>query len=163
LVSAEQIIDEALATYRQLVGAPLSAEALYNRGTLRNLRSQYADALRDFDQAIALGLDLAELHHNRGIALYHLQQPLQALACVDRALQKVQGDLAATMHNTRGYMLQSLQRMHEARQSYQAAVAILPDLPLAQLNLGLANLALGDWAEGWAGYEWRWSGAHEVA
>lgn len=162
MATEEHALDAALDTYRQLLGAPLSAEDLYNRGTVRNVRGLFADALRDFDRALALGLDLAELHHNRGIALFHLQQPVQALACVDKALQRVQGDITAVMHNTRGYMLQSLQRMREARQSYQAAVSLQPDLALAQLNLGLANLTLGQWKEGWQGYEWRWSGAHEA-
>lgn len=163
LVSDVEQLDAALAQYRQILGIPLSAQDYYNRGTLRNQQSSYRDALRDFDLAIEMGLDAAELHHNRGIALFHLQQPGQALECVELALQQAQGDAAAMMHNTKGYILQSMQRVREARTCYEMALSFNPEMPLARLNLGIANLTLGDWAEGWANYEWRWSGAHEVA
>jgi hypothetical protein len=34
---------------------------------------------------------------------------------------------------------------------------------IAKLNLGITCLTMGDWEQGWIGYEARWQGAHETA
>lgn len=160
--TAEQQLNLALAQYRRLVGAPLSPVDYYNQASASNLQGRFAEALTDFDQALALGLDRPELHHNRGIALFNLHQPEAALTSFERALALAQGADAGLMRNTQGFVLQSLGRLEEARSSYQHALALNPDLALARLNLGIICLTLGDWQAGWEGYEWRWAGAHEA-
>ncbi len=59
-------------------------------------------------------------------------------------------------HNNLGRALEALNRHEAAVESYARAAALAPDYAGAQWNLALARLALGDFAAGWAGYEWRW-------
>ena len=46
--------------------------------------------------------------------------------------------------------------MEEMRRCYERSLAIAPRSAIARWNRGLALLAMGEWAEGWADYEARW-------
>ena len=160
------VLDNALVAYRKIVDQPETfgrAFPLFYEASRCNVDGQFAQALAAFDEALALGLDLTDLHHNRGIALFNLGRHAQGLASVERALQQVEPTHAATIFNTHGFMLQHLARWQDAKQSYLQALQYDPHHPLAQLNLGLVCLTLGEWETGWQGYEARWLGAREAA
>jgi tetratricopeptide (TPR) repeat protein len=160
------VLDKALQTYRKIVDQPKTfglAYPLFYSATQCNVEGQFAGALAAFDEALALGLDLADLHHNRGSALFNLGRHAEGLASLQRALQMAEARNAATIFNTHGFMLQHMARWQEAKQSYLQALQHDPHNPLAQLNLGLVCLTLGEWETGWKGYEARWSGAREAS
>jgi hypothetical protein len=52
--------------------------------------------------------------------------------------------------------------MEEALACFQRAVELAPDFNMARLNLGMAQLKLGDWTQGWDNYEARWTGSAEA-
>jgi Glycosyltransferase family 9 (heptosyltransferase) len=159
------VLDKALQTYRKIVDQPKTfglAYPLFYSATRCNVDGQFVRALAAFDEALALGLDHADLHHNRGSALFNLGHHAQGLASLERALQMADASNAATIFNTHGFMLQHMARWQEAKQSYLHALQHDPYNTLAQLNLGLVCLTLGEWETGWKGYEARWSGAREA-
>ncbi|TDR71086.1 sulfotransferase [Paludibacterium purpuratum] len=102
----------------------------------------------------------AEEVHATGIALYRQNRFAEALACYDRALA-IKPDFAAAL-NSRGFLLQDLDRMDEALTDFSRAVTLAPEMAMARLNLGMAQLKLGDFTSGWDNYEARWSGSAEA-
>jgi len=58
--------------------------------------------------------------------------------------------------NNRGRALQALDRHREAVESFNRAIALQKDYADAHSNRALSLLALGDFARGFAEYEWRW-------
>jgi hypothetical protein len=53
-------------------------------------------------------------------------------------------------------VLQQLRRLDEAMESFERALALNPQEPEAHFQQAMCRLALGDFAEGWRQYEWRW-------
>lgn len=165
--------DEALASYdRALALRPDYAQALTNRGiSLRHLR-RFDEALESYDRAIALqgrdpagarGSDAALALNNRGITLQELKRFDEALESYDRAVaaQPAAPDPAhsreqAHAFNNRGVALQEMRRFDEALANYARAVAVSPDYAEAHCNQAFCHLATGDFARGFAQYEWRW-------
>jgi tetratricopeptide (TPR) repeat protein len=98
--------------------------------------------------------------HRDGVALYHAGHFEAALQWFDQALA-LAPDIA-TLHNSRGFALQDLGATEAARDCFAQAVSLAPEDAMARLNLGLAQLKLGDWGPGWHNYEARWAGAAEV-
>ena len=58
--------------------------------------------------------------------------------------------------SNRGNTLLDLGRIDEALEAHQSAVNQEPTHPGAQYNLALTQLRLGQWQQGWQGYEARW-------
>ena len=145
---------EALRSHTRAVELdPRHAEAHNNRGNaLRDLRRPAA-ALHSYDQALALRPQLAEVHNNRANALRDLGHAGSACAGYAQALA-LKPDYAEA-HANLGNALRDLGRQQEALQSYERAIALEPQFARAHLNLALCRLQLGDFARGWAGYEWR--------
>lgn len=96
--------------------------------------------------------------HAKGIACYWQNRFAEAVDYFDAALAI---EVDPLVLNSKGFALQDMGRMLEARDCFQQAVDIAPDLAIARLNLGLAQLKLGDWVNGWQNYEARWEGSAE--
>ena len=79
------------------------------------------------DEAVALYRGLLEAHPGHVQALVNLGQALQRQGLPALAIEQ-----------------------------FDAALALAPDLPGAQWNAGLCRLLLGDYAQGWQGFAWRW-------
>jgi tetratricopeptide (TPR) repeat protein len=98
--------------------------------------------------------------HLQGIAAYKLGSFAEALALYERALA-AQPNFPAAL-NSKGFVLQDMNRLEEALACFQRAVDLAPEFAMARLNLGMAQLKLGDWANGWDNYEARWTGSAEA-
>ena len=103
----------------------------------------------------------AEVAHLQGIASYRAGRFDEALAYYQQALD-AQPDFPAAL-NSKGFVLQDMNRMGEALVCFERAVEISPEFSMARLNLGMAQLKQGDWAQGWENYEARWSGSAEAS
>jgi tetratricopeptide (TPR) repeat protein len=148
-------LDEALASYqRALAIRPGSAEALSNSGAVLRQLGRLDEALASCERALAITPDYADALNNRGNALMELKRLDEALASYDRALA-IRPDYAEAFYN-RGIVLQDLGRLEDALDSYQQAQAIRPDYAEAHWNEGACRLLAGDFAAGWAKFEWRW-------
>ncbi|THD58891.1 tetratricopeptide repeat protein [Phenylobacterium sp.] len=146
---------EALASYaRATVLKPDYVEALSNRAPALRELERADEALDATDAAIALKPDYAEAHNNRGGALYDLRRLDEALASYDRAIA-LKPDYAEA-HSNRGVVLYDMRRPNAALASYDQAIALKPDFAEAHHHRAMCLLLLGDFAQGWAQYEWRW-------
>ena len=148
-------VDEEVAAYdKALAQRPRFFEAWFNRGNaLRTLGRQH-EAIASFGHAIDIRPDCAEAFNNRGNALGELHRYDEALDSFERALT-LRPDYADA-HSNRGNALEGLGRHADALRSYENAQRYAPDHADAHYNESLCRLLTGDYARGWAKYEWRW-------
>ena len=146
---------EALANLDAVLATqPRNGAALLSRGVARAGVGRHAEALEDFNAAIASSPGNPTALYNRGNTLLQLGEPAQALADFDRVLGAVPQHRLAW--NNRGRALEMLNRHDEAAASYGKAIALDKDYADAHFNLALTLLAVGQLAQGFAEYEWRW-------
>jgi Tetratricopeptide repeat/Glycosyltransferase family 9 (heptosyltransferase) len=123
------------------------ARALHRGGRLDDARWLCEEQLREEPECFeALSL----------LALTAAQQGdfARALAGYDRVIA-VKPDLADA-HSNRGASLAALNRWNEALADFDRAIAIEPRHVEAHLARAIIWLVQGDFARGWAEYEWRW-------
>jgi tetratricopeptide (TPR) repeat protein len=102
--------------------------------------------------ALAREPDNSEAVNMHGILLHQEGRFEEAIAVFDQA--EALGSHAAV--SNRGNSLLDLGRMDEALRAQEHAVERDPASPGALYNLSLTRLRLGDWLQGWPGYEVRW-------
>lgn len=147
-------IEEALDHLRRAYALAPEAE-----GTLRNLVVPLveSDLCEEAMAAAAAAVERNPESYDAqlffGFASQKLHQPEEALAHYAIALGMRPGD--AEFYNNRGVALQDVGRVSEALADYERALALQPDFPLAAFHRALALLLLGDFGQGWEGYEAR--------
>jgi tetratricopeptide (TPR) repeat protein len=148
--------EDALASFEQAVALnPKNPMAHKDCGVALLSLKRHKEAIASFDAAIALDPMFAMAHYCRATALRKLHLLDLALASYDRALA-LKPDSPAMVWFGRGVALAFLNRHDEAVACYDKAIAARPEFADAYLNKGLVKLSLGDYAEGWRLYEWRW-------
>ena len=85
-------MDEALKVFNQVVSLQKSMDAYRFRGLLFMERLEYEKAISDFDEAIRLGAENADVFLSRGEALYQLGEREKALDDFQRAKETVEAD-----------------------------------------------------------------------
>jgi tetratricopeptide (TPR) repeat protein len=146
---------EAAASWREAVRLmPGFADAHSNLGNVLRELGQPVEAAVACREAIRLRPDLAEAHNNLGNALQDLDLLAEAAACFQEAIRLKPAFAAA--HSNLGIALKDLGRPEQAAAACREAIRLQPELAEAHFNLGCAYLLAGDFAQGWAEYEWRW-------
>lgn len=131
-LEAVRICDIALSSFD--LDLTDRAATLVNRGVIRLKRREPAQALADFDRAIAWRPTLGEAHVNRGAALI-LSGDLQgAVASIDRGLELGAEDAHEAYFN-RGIAHERLDNLPAAYRDYRRAAELKPDWPLPQAEL----------------------------
>jgi len=130
-----------------------NASAYNNRGAAYAELRELDFALLNYDKAIALQADFANAYNNRGNVRARLDQYELALADFDKAIA-LQPDYHEAYHN-RGNTLSGLHRYEDALASFQRALDLNPTSAQARWNLGMCQLRVGDFANGWANSEAR--------
>jgi predicted O-linked N-acetylglucosamine transferase (SPINDLY family) len=92
------------------------------------------EALAAFDSVMTQRAQDAELFNNRGIALWNLKRPAEALENLERAVQ-IEPDFAAAWGN-RGLALKDLARPEEALASFDRVVSLEPKNAVAWNSRG---------------------------
>src|ERR1700677_1858250 len=123
------------------------AQALHQGGRFNDARALCEDLLREVPghfEALSL------------LALIAAQQGDFALALVayDRVIAVKPG--LADAYSNRGASLAGLNRWNEALANFDQAIAIRPDHAQAHFGRAVLWLLQGDFARGWAEFEWRW-------
>jgi tetratricopeptide (TPR) repeat protein len=145
---------EALACFEAiLAAAPGHAQARMNRGVALAALGRHAEAIADFDAVLAAGPQPIAAY-NRGNALAALGRHAEAVASYEGTLTLIPNHAPAW--SSRGVSLQALNRHADALASFDRALALAPDYADAHFNVSLALLAVGDYPQGQAEYEWRW-------
>lgn len=152
---------EALPYYdRALRQAPDLAEVWKTRGNALRELGLRLEALQSYRQALRVRPDFPEALNNSGVVLQELDQPEAALACYRQAMQ-LRPDDPATLTNC-GVTLQDLGHPEAALANYRRALRLKPESVDAHFGAALCLLHLGELAEGWREYEWRWQSAYFV-
>jgi Tfp pilus assembly protein PilF len=147
--------EPALASYERAIALkPDHAEAFSNRGIVLAELKQWEAALASHERAIALKPDYADAFSNRGIVLAELKQWDAALASYERAIEIKPNNAEAFLN--RGSAHAELKQWEPALASYERAIALEPNQARAHFNRSAIWLLLGEYAKGWAEYEWRW-------
>jgi tetratricopeptide (TPR) repeat protein len=148
-------LEEALDSYNKVIAIrALDIEAHYNRGNVLYGLKRLNEALDSYDKAIVIKPDHSEAFYNRGNVLQELKCLKEALDSYDKAIA-IKPDNFEAFYN-RGNVLQRLKNLEEAKISYEQAIMINSNCADAHWNLSLCNLRMGNFYEGWQGYEWRW-------
>ena len=139
-------VDEALA---EIAGAirldPRFADAYVVRGDVFLRRREWGNAVRDYQEAIGLGVRSPVAHGNLGRALIEVGQFDAAERELRTALGLDPGLVSA--HLNLGSVLDRTGRVADAMAQFAAAVRLRPNLAEAHDALGLALLKLGRSAE----------------
>lgn len=155
LLSNTDRTDEAEAVFQQILKiTPDSADTLNNLGTLLSRRAQWQDAEVAFRQALSVQQD-PETYRNLGALLRENGRNAEAEAAYRQALS-----LQANHHDIQKDLANLLLedgRTDEAKAVFEQALAHDPtDIKVLE-NRGYLDLTLGDYGQGWAGYEHRWA------
>ena len=159
------LVQHALERYADALASQDAALAIepdngeiINRRAVTLLRLDRPEqALAEIGRLLAIEPDHVDALGNRGNILVRLNCPHQAIASYDAAL-RITGANAQLLVN-RAHALRRLDRTDEAVRDLEKAIVLRPDFAAAHFELGMARLALGDFAAGWRDYEWRWQTA----
>ena len=153
-LSKQNKLDDAVATYREAIKLrPDYADAHNDLGIALARQFKFAEAAESYRRAIAHRANYAEAHNNLGNTLRNLGQFDAAVSAYDKAVElKPQ---YADAYNNRGIAFAELTRFDEAVASYSRCLELRPGHADAHLNRSLTRLRQGDFARGWAEYEWR--------
>jgi len=150
--------DEALTSFAHAIARRPGDPGMFNkRAVVFFEMKRFEESLADCDRALALWPDFADAVYNRGNALHELRRYAEALTCYER-LPTLRPDDADTWNN-RGKILKELDRYDEALDCSARALAMAPDNIVAHCNEASMRLLTGDFARGFAEYEWRWKKA----
>jgi tetratricopeptide (TPR) repeat protein len=139
---------------------PTHAEAHYKRGNALRMLGQPDAAVASYDRAIELNTEYAYAYCNRGSVQHALGLLDAAASSFDKAIALAPTDAVA--HYNRALLMQDFFRWEEALAGYDAAISVNPDYTSAHYNRSLVALYLGEFATGWAGFEWRWDHAQQL-
>ncbi|MBK4718811.1 tetratricopeptide repeat protein [Azospirillum sp. YIM DDC1] len=134
--------------------APQEAEAHAKLGLALAAQGRRAAAMTAARAALACDPAHAPSLSNLGALTIQIGEDAQALRLADRAL-RLAPDLGEAQV-VRGDALVHLDRPRDAEEAFRGALQVAPQLTVAHWNLAHLLLRLGDYAAGWAEYEWRW-------
>jgi tetratricopeptide (TPR) repeat protein len=151
----QQRWSEAIACFTQAAQlCPTNAEIHDGLGTALRRAGRASEAEACYRRSLELRPASAEVCNHLGIALLEQSRPDEAEDCFRRGLgcNPQHGHL----HNNLGVSLEQRGRLEEAIAAYQESLRHQPDAADTHRNLALAWLLTGNFAQGWAEYEWRW-------
>jgi len=146
--------DALAALDRVLAREPRHLPSRVNRANALMALSQHDAAIAEYDAALALNPNDLKALFNRANALFRAGRYAESLAGFDRLLALAPQHVEAL--SSRGLVQQALGRHEDALASYAKAIALSKDHVDAHFNEALALLTVGDYARGFAEYEWRW-------
>ena len=120
----------------------LSASDYAERGARAHQRNEYEAALADYDMAIQLNPDNAQVFYNRGLVGMELKRYPDALADFNKVIELNPNN--ANAYNNRGNVQVKLEQYEEALNDYDAAIRLNPDHAAAYYHRGDVKVKLGN-------------------
>jgi tetratricopeptide (TPR) repeat protein len=155
-LQALQRHDEAADAYTQaLKHEPDLHAALGNQGVALRTLERYDEALQIYDNALARLGPNAQLLVSRGHTLRQLGRYEEALASYEASVAIEPKDPGGWV--LQGGALQQLLRFDDALQSYRRAQELEPAQRQGRLEESYCQLLIGNFADGWRQYEYRWA------
>ena len=133
---------------------PTASRAWHGLGNLWLGRGRPEDAAEAFRRALNQRPDHALLLSNLALALHRSGRSDEAEAILRALIAREPDSYEATINL--GVVLRDVVRWPEARELFERALVWRPGEAKLRFDLSLLELALGDFAAGWDGYEQRW-------
>jgi len=145
---------EALQHYEAAYAVSPDIHDLLKNLTLLNIEFERYDAAQSLLQEVLTRLPSHfDALKCMGLVMQKLHRPREALPYYEHARSLNAAD--AELLNNLGIVYQDLGRLEEALDSYNAAIWLKPDFPLAIWHRSLAYLLRQDFVRGWPDYELR--------
>lgn len=154
LLTMERYAEAEQHFRRAAEASPHLAVVHTNLGTALRHLDRFDEAEACFRRAAELDPDKADYHYNLGNFLRDANRYEEAEKPFRRAIA-IDGNHLHAINNL-AEILTECGRFAEARDHLQSAIERRPDYATARWNKSLLDLRLGNFAEGWRGYEWRW-------
>jgi tetratricopeptide (TPR) repeat protein len=147
--------DEAEASYRKVLSLdPSHARAHNNLGATYHMQGRLDIALACYRKALEVDPQLAEANQNLTAILGDAGALETAVEGFKRQIAANPRDAAA--YNSLASLSIQLSRHQEALALLDQAIALEPEQPQFHFSKAQLLLLLGDYAQGWKEYEWRW-------
>jgi tetratricopeptide (TPR) repeat protein len=148
-------LEAAAAAYqRALEIQPTLTEAHLALGQTLARQGRLAEAAQRYRQGLHVRPEGTALRTALGNVLQKQDRLEEAADVLQRALA---GDpSSAEAHNAFGIVEARRARPEQALACFERALQLQPELADAHTNRALVLLLMGDYARGWAEYEWRW-------
>lgn len=155
-LKAQGALDEALhALRRALRIAPDYLEARHTQGELHHERGELDEAQALFRENLSRDPGYLPSWNALGITLQVQGLLEEAVDCYKKALA-LKPDYLHALNNL-GTASRSLGLLEQAKACYLKVLELDEGYADARWNLALVQLQLGEYREGWQGYEWRFS------
>jgi len=128
-------------------------DAHINLGTALKENGDLNGAIASFQQALNINPNYPEAHNNLGNALKKQGDLNGAIASFQQALKLKPSYLEA--HINLGNALHEQGDLIAGIECFENALKLKPSYPEAHWNLSLVQLLSGNYAAGWANYDWR--------
>lgn len=112
----------------------IRAASFANRGILHAAQGELAEALSDYESALAINPELGEVYVSRGMIYHFEQQYERAIENYSRAIE-LDVSNAHIAHFDRGVAYEELNRLEEAASDYRQALVISPEWAPASSRL----------------------------
>lgn len=150
----EDEYEKALSCFDKALSLnPESLDALLQRARLLLDTQKTFECLAVIDQYLALNKNNTDPYFIKAAALNFLGRFEESLDCYNKAIN-LKSDIE-DYYNNRGNLLREMHQFDAALKDYEKAIQLNPKLWLSIQNEGLTKLLLGDYENGWEGYEVR--------
>ncbi len=147
--------EAALARYQQALAIdPTLVEAANGRAAALSDLNRHVEAMAASAVTLVLQPDHVPAVVNVGASLHRLDRFAEAVPIHARAIA-LKPDEAVAHYNAATTFME-MRRFAEALDGFARAIALRPHYPAAHWNEALCRLTIGDYAQGWAKYEWGW-------
>lgn len=155
VLQEEGYIAEAINCYQQAIRLnPEYAEAHNNLGNAFEEEKSLEKAIACYEKSLALNPNYIDAYNNLGNVLLAQGKGEEAIACYEKALDLNPNYVQA--HYNYANALKYLDRLEDAIAKLQYTLTLDPNFAEAHKNLGISLLIKGEFASGFAEYEWRW-------
>lgn len=156
LLYGQHRLPEAQLAYEAvLVGNPSHAQARNNLALIAESTGQTQQALAHYQQALLSAPDAPEILSNYANVLNKLRREDEAEPLLQKALRLAPD--SAPNHTNLGVLYANMGRLEEAENCFKQALQLQPEYALPRLNLSYTQLKQGNFREGWANHEARYS------
>lgn len=148
-------LDQAVEAFDRAIALDPAYQAPYfNKAHLMAEQDDLDGAIACYQRLRQWQPHSAEVENNLGVLLQEAASRDQAIEHYRKALE-LQPDYVDAQLNL-GIALRERGEADKAVQLFESVVRRHPDHLKAHFSLGFTQLLLGDFADGWEGYEWRW-------
>ena len=129
------------------------AFAYFKLGIIYKAQKEFEKAIKAYQKAIEIDPNYVDAYYNLGNIFNEQEELEKAIVSVQKCLEINPNYKDA--YNNLGNIFNKQKQFQKAIKAYQKAIEIDPNYVDAHWNLSLVLLMLGDFKQGWIGYQWR--------